>query len=54
MIKVDGKQRHLGTFDTPELAEELYNLVKVEYVSSKAEQYKAQLHPQVYVNLVTI
>lgn len=51
-LNKDGKEEHLGTFPTPEIAHELYCLAKEEYVAVVALRYKGDLRTEVYNYLV--
>ncbi len=51
-ISVKNKRIYLGLYSTHEQASEAYKKAKEENVKSMAEEYKNQLHPQVYENLM--
>lgn len=50
-LSTGGKHHYLGTHNSAEVASELYRLAKEEYVRSLADQYRHQIHPQVYATL---
>jgi len=52
-ISVRGSSVRLGTHSTPEAASIIYNKAKENYLKEMAEQYKADIHPEVYKNLST-
>lgn len=47
-----GKRIYLGTFDTPELAFEVYKTFKEAHIKERAELYKDSIEPRAYLALV--
>ena len=52
-ISVRGSVVLLGTHSTPEAASIIYKKAKENYLKEMAEQYRADIHPEVYNNLST-
>ena len=48
----NGKDKHLGTFSTPELAFEAYKTFKEAHIKELAEKYKDTIDPRAYLALV--
>ena len=51
-IKVNGKQKHIGHFSTPEKAFWAYKIVKEKHIKVMANKYKEVLHTNVYNSLM--
>lgn len=51
-IGIDGKNKTLGYFETPELAEAAYKIAKTNDIRRQAELWKTQIDPRVYVALL--
>lgn len=51
-IRIDGKQIHLGLFDTPDAAEMAYIKAKINEICRQAEIWKDQIDPRVYTALL--
>lgn len=49
---VDCKKKHLGTFDTPELAFNVYKTFKEAHIKELAEKYKDTIDPRAYQALL--
>lgn len=49
---VQGKEKHLGTFDTPELAFAAYKTFKEAHIKELAEKYKGTIDPRAYQALL--
>lgn len=47
-----GKEKSLGTFDTPELAFQAYKTFKEAYIKEQAELYKDSIDPRAYKALL--
>lgn len=50
-VCIDGRNKTLGYFDTPELAEAAYKTAKVADIHRRAEIWKDQIDPRVYTAL---
>lgn len=48
----DGKQKYLGTFNTPELAFDAYKTFKEAHIKELAEKYKDTIDPRAYQALL--
>ena len=46
--RIYGKAKSLGTFDTPELAFEVYKNFKEAHIKAQAEVYKHEIEPKAY------
>ena len=49
---VNGKEKHLGAFDTPELAFIAYKTFKEAHIKELAEKYKDTIDPRAYQALI--
>lgn len=49
---VNGKEKHLGTFNTPELAFQAYKEFKEAHIKELAEKYKDTIDPRAYQALI--
>lgn len=49
---IDGKEKSLGTFDTPELAFQAYKNFKEAHIKEQAEVYKDSIDPRAYQALL--
>lgn len=50
-IRVDGKTKTLGYFETPEAAHDVYKIAKLKAIHHKADIYKDVIDPRVYTAL---
>ena len=48
IVKLNGKQRHLGTFDTPEEAFNAYKIAKELHIKEVADRWKGQISDRTY------
>lgn len=53
LINIDGKQKHLGYFDCPNKAHQVYKKAKESYIRSKALEWKDRINSKVFDSLVT-
>jgi len=49
---IDSKPKHIGMYDTPELAFQAYKTFKEAYIKEQAELYKDSIDPRAYLALL--
>lgn len=51
-LRKNGKQIYLGTYDTPELAFQVYKQAKEQYIKEVAEKYKGKIPQKLYDTMI--